>query len=59
MYIIESTYVMDKNNSIGDKIITVVIVSILACLFTGGIAASLHLHVPTICILTIGITTVH
>lgn len=44
-----------EDNSIGDKFITVVIVSILACLFTGGIAASLHLHVPTICILTIGI----
>lgn len=44
-----------EDNSVGDKITSAVIVSILACLFTGGIAASLHLHVPTICILTIGI----
>ena len=42
-----------EKNSIGDKIITVIIVSILACLFTGGIAASLHWHVPTICIITV------
>lgn len=44
-----------KENSIGDKIITAVIVSILACLFTGGIAASLHWHVPTMCFFTVGI----
>lgn len=44
-----------KESSIGDKIITAVIVSGLACLFTGGIAASLHWHVPTMSFFTVGI----